>query len=486
MKKTSIKQTLFNYNLAILIILVLLTALVFNLSVHRYFEEELNTQLSRVLEHTSHIALERGPEYFQPPRLPEMAQAPLPRNDNRDFYFMLERSLRESLTVLNAEYLLIANNLTPVITPEYNRGRYNERVSEEVMNILQSDIDGENFRIRLSCEENTFLVLGLCVSEKNDFGLGWIVVYADLSQVNKIQQAINKILLVILFVAGCFSVLVSSVLAKKLAKPFLAIGDKLNALTNRKYGTALEIEAEDELKQLVRQVNQMSEALKNYDEAQKTFFQNVSHEFKTPLMAIQGHAEALLNEVVEKKEASLVILSETERLNKMVEQLMYLSRLESLEESVEIKKVDLNVMLNSVAYRFELFANQNGINIDLQIPDDIIIEADEEKLSIAFENILSNSCRYAKKQILISFKILTSEFLARPSYMVCIEDDGPGFSPNETEKVFERFFRGRKGQTGLGLAIAKKIIEMHNAKICAENSCNGAIVKICLHKKIEE
>jgi signal transduction histidine kinase len=121
-----------------------------------------------------------------------------------------------------------------------------------------------------------------------------------------------------------------------------------------------------------------------------------------------------------------------------------------------------------------LIAAKGNISINIELLEKaIIITADEEKLSRAIANIISNCIRYANSIVAIK-----SELIDENTVRVTIADDGPGFESSELPNIFDRFFKGAKGNFGLGLAISKNVIERHNGKITAENSETGAVFYI--------
>jgi signal transduction histidine kinase len=214
----------------------------------------------------------------------------------------------------------------------------------------------------------------------------------------------------------------------------------------------------------------MSEKLETYDKAQKNFLQNASHEFRTPLMSIQSYAEGIKYNVADSNEAADIIINESKRLTQLVEDLLYLSRLDSIEENYCFDILDCNELLRSCAERMNMIACKNNIRIDISVSEENInIIADEEKLSRAICNVLSNCIRYARSSIEIRSRVIDDKIVR-----ITISDDGPGFESKELPNIFERFYKGSKGDFGLGLAISKNVIEKHNGMITAKNSEHGA------------
>ena len=215
----------------------------------------------------------------------------------------------------------------------------------------------------------------------------------------------------------------------------------------------------------------MSEKLETYDKAQKTFLQNASHEFRTPLMSIQSYAEGIKYNIISEKEGVEIILDETKRMTHLVEDLLYLSRLDAIEELYDFETIDLNEMIFCCTDRVNNIAIKSNIVINVNAPSSAYkIKGDREKLERALINILSNCIRYAESKIEISFKPTEKKKI-----IIEISDDGPGFNKEEINSIFDRFYKGNKGNFGLGLAITKNIIEKHEGTIKAANLQPGAL-----------
>ena len=284
------------------------------------------------------------------------------------------------------------------------------------------------------------------------------------------------ILLAILLLSAIIIVLISSVLARKISDPFSTLNQHIRSISERNFGTKINTPVYDELNEFVNNINIMSEKLETYDKAQKTFLQNASHEFRTPLMSIQSYAEGIKYGVTDSNASADIIIDESKRLTQLVENLLYLSRLDAIEENYCFSILDFNEFIHSCVDRMNVIAAKDNISINVVLLDKAIkITADEEKLSRAITNILSNCIRYAKSTVTIK-----SELVDEKMIRATISDDGMGFESNELPNIFDRFFKGSKGNFGLGLAISKNVIEKHNGKITAENSESGALFHIDL------
>ena len=209
-------------------------------------------------------------------------------------------------------------------------------------------------------------------------------------------------------------------------------------------------------------------------ESQKWFFQNVSHELKTPMMAVQGCAEGINTGVLDPIEASGVILEETEQMSELVEELLALSRLESGQANAEFHTADVRELLYDCLRSTEQLAEQRRLDICPCFDENpVFVNCDELQLRRAFTNIITNALRYAKEKIQIECRA------DRGKAVVRIRDDGEGIAPELLPHIFDRFFSTRAGGAGIGLSLTKEIVSLHKGTIRAAND-GGAVFEICL------
>ena len=488
MKRHTIKWRIFKYNIIVIILLIALTTIIFNIAVSLYIEKDILGQLNKIASRTEDTALQRGPDFFQrpggirPPPPSSSAQNEDSQNNNSQnnnelyrYYFMLDRSLREPLSVLNADFILLDSNKDRITPPQEG----NLETSAQLLNQITSEADkltnsnNESY-LKFNISGTEYIAIVKPVSNKNTFGLGWIIIYSSLQKVNQLQWGINIILFAILVLSALVIMIFSSLAAKKISEPFSSLNQHIRDIAERNFATKIHMPVDDELQEFVNNINVMSEKLETYDKAQKTFLQNASHEFRTPLMSIQGYAEGIKHDVVEKDAAVNIIIDETKRMTHLVEDLLYLSRLDTIKENYRFSNLDFEEFINSCVDRMNGIAIKNNIKITAnKLNQRIEIYSDEEKLSRAITNIVSNCIRYANSSIAINLRIVDNTKIE-----LTISDDGAGFEANELPNIFERFYKGKKGNFGLGLAITKNVIEKHNGKISAQNSALGAVFTI--------
>jgi len=470
MKRNTIKWKIFKYNIIVIVMLITLTTITFNVAVRVYFKKDILRQLNKIAAGTEDTALTHGPDFFP---VPERMPPPKMQNDNGIFkyYSMLDHSLKEPISVLNANVILLDKNKKR-ITPFQEKS---SDISKELMNQFTNEVNkSKTFdvekNLNLNLSGTKYIAIIKPVSNKNSFGLGWIIIYSSLEKINQLQIGINLILFIILALSAIVIGIFSSRLSKKISDPFSKLNEYISNIAERNFGSIVEMPIYDELREFVVNINIMSEKLEVYDKAQKTFLQNASHEFRNPLMSIQSYAEGIKYDVVDNKIAADVIISEAKRMTHLVEDLLYLSRLDAIEEHYCSNKIDINELICSCIKRMEVIADKSNIVITNNVSKEgSIVMGDEDKLSRAITNIISNCIRYAKNVVTISLKIIEN------NVEITIGDDGPGIDNNELPNIFERFYKGKKGNFGLGLSISKNIIEKHSGKITAQNSKSGPL-----------
>ncbi|MBF2561843.1 cell wall metabolism sensor histidine kinase WalK [Listeria welshimeri] len=223
------------------------------------------------------------------------------------------------------------------------------------------------------------------------------------------------------------------------------------------------------------------------DQERRDFVSNVSHELRTPLTSMHSYLEALSDGAWEDKDIAPRFLevtqNETERMIRLVNDLLKLSRMDGGREHLEKSFVNFTDFFNHIIDRFEMMKKET-IMFKRHIPKEpVIIEIDEDKVMQVLDNIISNANKYSPDGGRISFYLKKFE----DEIEISIADEGLGVPEEDLANVFDRFFRVDKarsremGGTGLGLAIAREVIEAHGGRIWAErNKSKGTVIKFTL------
>jgi signal transduction histidine kinase len=222
----------------------------------------------------------------------------------------------------------------------------------------------------------------------------------------------------------------------------------------------------DEVGDLARAFNAMAAELAGVDRARRDLLANVSHELRTPLGALQALLENLADGVEPADPQALrTALAQTERLTRLVTQLLDLSRLEAGAVPLAPRSFVVRELLEQAAREATLDRPPVELVVDVE-PEDMRADADPERLHQVVANLLANAVRHSPP----AGRVCVS---ARPGLTIAVDDEGPGIPDHAAERVFERFERGRDGETGLGLAIARWIVEAHGGTIRAERADAG-------------
>ena len=210
-------------------------------------------------------------------------------------------------------------------------------------------------------------------------------------------------------------------------------------------------------------------------ERQQTFFQNASHELKTPLMAIQGYAEGIQAGVMDAGGAAEVILAESDRMTELVEELLDISKIDMGRQPLTLSEMDIRELLYDSIRAVEPTAAAGGITITPDFPETpIMVSCDDTRLRRAVTNILSNGVRYARSELRLTCRADKRHVTIR------IQDDGDGIAEADLPHIFERFYMGKSGKSGIGLALTREIIHLHKGTIRAYNGDGGTVFEITI------
>lgn len=215
------------------------------------------------------------------------------------------------------------------------------------------------------------------------------------------------------------------------------------------------------------------------EELRKEFVANVSHELKTPITSIKSYTETLLDGAVDDKDTAVkfldIILSESDRMNHIIKDLLQLSHIDYKKESWDMKKSDIHHLIKKCITKMKLYAGQKNQTIIDKLPDqECIITMDSSKIEQTIINLISNAIKYSQNRGTITLSTKITEKYCE----IYITDTGIGISKQDIRRIFDRFYRVDKGRsrsmggTGLGLSIVKAIIDKHQGEIYVKSKIN--------------
>lgn len=238
-------------------------------------------------------------------------------------------------------------------------------------------------------------------------------------------------------------------------------------------------DVQEEVKSWAREKKTEIEALKSQEQFRREFLSNISHEFKTPLFAIQGYIEAVQEDLMEEDpdRAKLFLQKASnnlDRLSYLIKDLDEIAKLESGEIKINYQRFDLSILIKEVMESLELKAEKHGIELIFKHKYNypVFVNADREKIRQVLVNLINNSLKYGNEKGHTFIKI----YELHDQVLVEVTDDGIGIEEKYLPRLFERFFRADKsrsrqvGGSGLGLAIVKHILEAHQQTISARST----------------
>lgn len=316
----------------------------------------------------------------------------------------------------------------------------------------------------------------------------YIFVAKDFEDIGSKTEDIAGILITISILGIIVSFVSGSFLSKRLLMPIKDITKTAKEITSKSLNKRIVTNGtKDELTDLADTFNSMIERLEVDFEKQRRFVSDASHELRTPLAVIHGHVNMLnrwgKNDAEQLEKSLKTLKSETENMNKLIENLLYLAKGDN--DVLVINKEEFKLYLLFKEVIDETGLSYGQINISYKCPEELKVFADYNKLKQVLRIVVDNSIKYSKD----SGQIIIEAQEKGEGILITVTDNGIGIPPESITKIFDRFYRVDEsrtkatGGTGLGLSIAKQIIEYHGGRISAESKLGeGTKINIILQK----
>ena len=266
---------------------------------------------------------------------------------------------------------------------------------------------------------------------------------------------IFPIIFITLLIVALILIFWSSMVVRKIER----LKDKIDHIDDDNYNHKIEDSADDEIRSLELAIEDMRVSLKNQEEYRNQMYQNISHDFKTPLTVISSYIEAVEDGVEDSNNALKIIKEQTLKLENKVHSLLYLNKLDYIKdlEILELKEVDIEKIINTSV---EKFKHRNiNIKFTVNISSHSNFMGTDDSWETIIDNLLNNAVRYAEKEIKITLK----------KNQIIVYNDGPNINSDLIEGIFVPFRKGVKGEFGLGLSIVKKTLAMMKCDIIVKN-----------------
>lgn len=301
------------------------------------------------------------------------------------------------------------------------------------------------------------------------------------SEAEKLSQryetVVHEALLAGAFAALSAAILVNLFVTRRIVEPLQEISKASRRLSLGFYRERIAVRSNDELSELCRSINQLAEALEKTEARRLALLADVTHELRTPLATIEGYMEGMVDGIIKPDTQTLALLMrETVRLQRLIEDLELLSRVEAGQIPVHPRPIDLAQLLRDLVLRFRTSFQQKGVILELVLLEQLpLVHADPDRVEQIVINLLDNALRYTPS----SGKVLVQAWSKEGYAIVSVRDTGIGVAPEHLRHLFERFYRVDKsrsrssGGSGIGLTIASHLVYAQGGEIRAQSAGVG-------------
>lgn len=349
---------------------------------------------------------------------------------------------------------------------------FSETPSGQIENFDLTDLTGSYYQKGDFFGHFSAQVLSVAAPITSGYQLkGYIAIHYKLAKLDAEKNALLNISYITLGIIFLLSLLVLLAFTYMVYLPLQKIIYAANEYAAGNLNYTLPVENNDEMGYLAASMNYMASEINKAGEYQRKFVSNISHDFRSPLTSIKGYVEAMLDGTipVEMQEKYLnIVLTETERLNKLTRGLLTLNTFDDKGMYLEITDFDINTVIKNTAAAFEGICTDKDITIQLILDSqEQYVTADMGKIQQVLYNLIDNAIKFSLPASAIYIE--TTE--KHEKVFVSVKDTGEGIPKESIKKIWERFYksdpsRGKdKKGTGLGLAITKEIIQAHNENI---------------------
>ncbi|NNJ13182.1 HAMP domain-containing protein [Chloroflexales bacterium ZM16-3] len=318
------------------------------------------------------------------------------------------------------------------------------------------------------------LTLGSAAAETGSLDPSLIAQAPPLQQ---FQAVVQQALLVSGFAALAAAVVVSLFVSRRIVEPLLTLTGVSKRLAQGFYRERTRIASDDEIAQLSQSVNQLADTLDQTEQRRLALLADVTHELRTPLATIGGYMEGLLDGVVKPSpETFSLILHESSRLQRLIEDLELLSRVEAGQLPVVARSTDIRRLLDAMRVQFDPLFAANQVCLHIDAPERLpAVWADPDRIDQVLINLLSNAYRYTPAEGEVALRVSTTADMLT----IEVSDSGVGIDAEHLPHVFERFYRVDKsrarqsGGSGIGLAIVRHLVYAQGGDISVWSAGKG-------------
>ena len=443
-KRKSIFLKLFLTTLLILFTSLVFFGIIFNYLVHNVFfnsaKESLNHQREQLVHHLN-LAYE---ENWDRDVIQASLELALDQEDKVTFIFGQDLELKYKSMQTGIEDIIIERE------------------------IVQSALSGEEVTKIIRVQQDRMFIVAAPMVVESDVQPNHVIV-SVLHGYDREASQIKIINLIALLITVLFTAIIIFFVSRKITSPLREMNNVVLRFAKGDFSRKVKIATKDEIGQLGHSVNYMAKELESIEQMRRDFVANVSHDLRSPLTSIKGFLVAFIDGTIpeQKKSRYLSIMkSETERLIKLVNDLLDITKLESAELTINPTSYNISEQLRLVIAKMEPELSKFEIEVELDEEEDYFVFADSDRIEQVFINLLQNAIHFSTRQQVIYIKMKKVENML----LVSIKDEGKGINEENLKKIWDRFYKVDQSRTnnlgtGIGLSIVKQIIDLHQTEI---------------------
>lgn len=377
----------------------------------------------------------------------------------------VDSELTQVSDIYNGRILIVDSHL------EVKRDTYG---LEEGKTLLMSDlvrcVRGEESKIVSYTQDKVSLVLSVNNTDMDSID-GAVLMTFSLQTVNTLYESIRTIALTLILILSLIIIVISVLYSGRIVTPMKEVAGSIAMISSGDFNETMQVKGYMEVEDIADNFNSMLSVLQNLEDVRQEFVSNVSHELKTPITSMKVLAESLLGQeglpVEIYQEFMVDINDELERMNKIINDLLSLVKMDKNAADLTIVEVNINEFVESILKQLRPIAAQRNIEIIFESVRPVTSQIDEVKLEMAFRNLIENAIKYNYDNGWVRVSLNADHKF----FYLKVSDSGVGIPQELQDSIFERFYRVDKarsretGGNGLGLAIARNAILLHRGSI---------------------
>lgn len=302
-------------------------------------------------------------------------------------------------------------------------------------------------------------------------GAGYILMGLDIMDI-EIPSISNWAIWLIFILASVFmGTTVTALISRFITKPVNTVAQGMSLLASGDFSARIELNKNEESQKLANGFNKLAEELQSIQMLRSDFINEFAHEFKTPIVSIKGFAELLIKDNLteeQRKEYAAVILEEAERLSILSSNALNLSKVENQNILTDVTRFNVSEQIRSCLLLLEKKWTEKNLELNIDF-DEFSVRANEEMLKQVWINLLENAVKFSIEEGVLEISIAMEESKLK----VCVKNEGVELEEEDKHKVFEKFYRADSSHmvegNGVGLAIVKRIVDLHGGKVEADS-----------------